>query len=64
MNFLDGVLISSCFWFFIVVFALLLGFCCGYDTLDEPHLSWTDTWDSGFEAGYEATKYENNEARS
>ena len=61
MNFWDGVLISSCFWFLIAVLALTRGTFYGYDTLDDPHLNWSETWDSGFEAGFKATKDKSNE---
>ena len=64
MKFLDGVLISSCFWFFIAVFALLRGTLYGYDMLDDPHLNWANIWDSGFDAGFEAAKIKNSEVES
>lgn len=52
MDFWDGVLIASCFWFFVCIACLLRGMSYGWNDFDIPRLNWSDGWTGGWDAGY------------
>lgn len=51
MNFWDGVLIASFFWFFACLACLLRGMLYGWNDFDIPRLNWTDGWEAGYKYG-------------
>ena len=70
MNFWDGVIISSLFWFFVCGLCFLKGAAYGWNDFDMPRFNWsdgyTDGWidgwhtginkglDDGYDAGFQA----------
>ena len=51
MNFWDGVLIASFFWFVACLACLLRGMSYGWNDFDIPRLNWMDGWDAGYKPG-------------